>query len=146
MKKRILLLALLLAFTFVLSGCGGEEEAEVEKITIMVSIDFPDSSNLGDLVLEPIDMEEGKSAVEALEAFTIEKGIPLEVENDEIQNVLTIGDTTANEQGYWMYMENGEEVLDSPFANSVQMNNSYEWKFVDYDESSPAEGEGAPKG
>ncbi len=136
MKKYFLLVAIL-AMVFSLVGCSAPEEEEIAVeggTTVMFSIDFPDSSNNGDIEDGTISVAEDATIAEAFQEFLKQEGLAVAIEDGESPYFLAIGDTEGGDTTGWVYEVNDEMVYDSPFDTKVTENYSYEWEFIDFAE------------
>ncbi len=150
MKKYFVLLAILaMMMSFV--GCSAPEEETAEETTVMFSIDFPDSSNNGDIEDGTVNVSETATIAEALQKFLEQEGLAIAIEDGESPFIIAIGDTEGGATTGWVYEVNGEMVYDSPFDITVTENYSYEWEFIDFaedgnDDSEDEVEEGEPVG
>ena len=107
------LCAVLLVFLFAAGGCGNEQKEEtkiVNPIEITISIDYPDKSELEDIVEVPFKIEEGSTVLDAMQLYcnVNEMALTVETTGASVQGISGVENGDFFAQRTWQYQINGQ--------------------------------------
>lgn len=137
--KRILVVLMTLVMVFAMTACGGGDNAGstdgAATITVNMEIDYPDESSIPDVEDVKVDIPEGGSVLDALNAYA--KANDCEILMDESADppyVISIGGLAATDSAGWVYEVNDEMVMESADACVLNAGDEVSWSFETWGE------------
>lgn len=135
-KLRISLLCLvMLSLSLVLAACGGETEKEEAVGAVNIVIEYPEGEN----VSGEAAIYEGDSYLDCTQTFCREEKIPIVVEGTTYVTVDSINNIASGDYGDtygWIYLINGEMIMDSAADVSAEDGANVIWRYADMNDMS----------
>lgn len=130
--KKVLVIIMTLVMVFAMTACGGgsDPDASAGTITVGIEIDYPDESGIADVEEAVVEISEGGSVLDALNAYAVENNC--EILMHETANppyVIGIGGLEATDTAGWVYEVNDEMVMESADACVLGAGDEVSWSF-----------------
>lgn len=133
--SKALAIALFAALLLSAAGCAGNPAADgsdVTTIRITLSILYPESSGRENVEDFSMQIEEEATVIQIMESYSNQEEIPVQVSDTDPPQILSIGDSPANETSRWICLLNGdtditEKISDYPLKDGDEI----VWKFAD---------------
>lgn len=133
--KKILVILMAMVMAFAMAACGGGEAADAPAedaamISVEIEIDFPDESGIADVEDVVVEVPEGGTVMDALNAYA--EANDCEILMDETATppyVIGIGGQVATDTAGWVYELNDEMVMEYADACEVNAGDEISWEF-----------------
>lgn len=136
--KKITVLLMSLIMVFALAACGGGSGSEGESgttMTVVMEIDYPDESGLAEVEDVKVEIPEGGSVLDALNAYADANGCEIVMDNSsEMPYVTSIGGVAATATAGWVYEVNDEMVMETADACVLKNGDEVSWSFESWGE------------
>ncbi len=128
------LCAVLLVFLFTAGGCGNEQKEEtkiVNPIEITISIDYPDKSELEDIVEVPFKIEEGSTVLDAMQLYcnVNEMALTVETTGASVQGISGVENGDFFAQRTWQYQINGQLCSENESEKVLADGDALQWVY-----------------
>ncbi len=128
------LCAVLLVFLFAAGGCGNEQKEEtkiVNPIEITISIDYPDKSELEDIVEVPFKIEEGSTVLDAMQLYcnVNEMALTVETTGASVQGISGVENGDFFAQRTWQYQINGQLCSENESEKVLADGDALQWVY-----------------
>ena len=130
--KKVLVILMTLIMVFAMTACGGGSNGGGSGATIKVEIeiDYPDESGIADVEDMRVEIAEGGSVLDALNAYAEANGCDVVMdENATPPYVIGIGGLEATATAGWVYEVNYEMVMESADACVLNAGDEVSWSF-----------------
>lgn len=136
--KRILAVLMTLVMVFAMTACGNNGSASTGSsadgsagtITVEIDIDYPDESGIADVEDMKIDVPEGSTVLDALNAYADANNCEILMdEASQTPYVVSIGGVAATDTAGWVYEVNDEMVMESADACVLKAHDEVSWEF-----------------
>ena len=130
--KKVLVILMALVMVFAMTACGGGSNGggSGATITVEIEIDYPDESGIADVEDMRVEIAEGGSVLDALNAYAEANGCDVVMdENATPPYVIGIGGLEATETAGWVYEVNDEMVMESADACVLNAGDEVSWSF-----------------
>jgi len=128
-KMIVTLLAILLAFG--ISGCGTKpsgSDSSLKTIAVTMNISYPQKSGKTDLKDYPMNVQQGATVLQVLEAYCEREGVNVSVDTTQGSYVTGINQVQATQHTGWVYEVNGQSSVNGADQQQVQNNDNIVWK------------------
>jgi len=130
--KKVLVILMTLVMVFAMTACGGGSNGgdSGTTITVEIEIDYPDESGIADVEDMKVEISEGGSVLDALNAYAEANGCDVVMdENATPPYVIGIGGLEATATAGWVYEVNDEMVMESADACVLNAGDEVSWSF-----------------
>lgn len=130
--KRLTIILLTLVLVFAMTACGGGNSAggSGAAITVEMEIDYPDESGIADVEDVKVDIPEGGSVLDALNAYAEMSGCEILMDESATPPyVIGIGGLEASDVAGWIYEVNDGMVMESADACVLNAGDEVSWSF-----------------
>lgn len=130
--KKVLVILMTLIMVFAMTACGGGSNGggSGATITVEIEIDYPDESGIADVEDMRVEIAEGGSVLDALNAYAEANGCDVVMdENATPPYVIGIGGLEATATAGWVYEVNDEMVMESADACVLNAGDEVSWSF-----------------
>lgn len=130
--KKVLVILMTLVMVFAMTACGGGNNGggSGATITVEIEIDYPDESGIADVEDMRVEIAEGSSVLDALNAYAEANGCDVVMdENATPPYVIGIGGLEATATAGWVYEVNDEMVMESADACVLNAGDEVSWSF-----------------
>ena len=130
--KKVLVILMTLVMVFAMTACGGGNNGggSGATITVEIEIDYPDESGIADVEDMRVEIAEGSSVLDALNAYAEANGCDEVMdENATPPYVIGIGGLEATATAGWVYEVNDEMVMESADACVLNAGDEVSWSF-----------------
>lgn len=130
--KKVLVILMTLVMVFAMTACGGGTSAggAGATITVEIEIDYPDGSGIVDVEDMRVEIAEGGSVLDALNAYSEASGCEILMdENATPPYVIGIGGVEATDSAGWVYEVNDQMVMESADACVLNAGDEICWEF-----------------
>lgn len=137
--KRILTVLMALVMVFAMAACGNNgdvaADGSAEIITVEIDIDYPDESGIDDVDEAKVDIPEGGSVLDALNAYAEANDCEILMDDSsKTPYVTSIGGVAATKTAGWIYEVNDEMVMKSADACTLNAGDEISWEFESWAE------------
>ena len=137
MKKiTVVLMALIMALA--MTACGGGENGNTggdAAMTVKIEIDYPDESGIADVEDATVEVPEGASVLDALNAYAEANDCDVVMdENSDTPYVISIGGREAADSAGWIYELNDEMVMESADVCVLKAGDKISWSYETWGE------------
>ena len=137
--KRILVVLMALVMVLAMTACGGsggdagsaDNAAEpAAAMTVKLDIDYPDESGVSDVDETAVEIPEGGTVLDALNAYAEANNCEVLMdESSDSPYVTSIGGVAATDVAGWVYEVNDEMVMESADACVLNAGDEVSWSF-----------------
>lgn len=129
-KVLVILMTLIMVFAMTACGDGSNGGGSGATITVEIEIDYPDESGIADVEDMRVEIAEGGSVLDALNAYAEANGCDVVMdENATPPYVIGIGGLEATATAGWVYEVNDEMVMESADACVLNAGDEVSWSF-----------------
>ena len=136
--KKVLVVLMTLVMTFAMTACGGGADAPADDsamISVEIGIDYPDESGVADVEDAVVEIPEGGSVMDALNAYAEANDCEMLMdETSATPYVVSIGGIAATDVAGWVYEVNDEMVMETADAYVVSAGDEISWDFETWGE------------
>ena len=138
--KKVLTIMLGMIMVFALAGCGGSGEknagnADDPQMTVYIEIDYPDASGVKDVDDFKLQVAEGSSVLQVLQAYAEANGCEVVMSDDSATAYVTsIGGVAVTDAAGWVYEVNDEMVLEAADVYILKDGDEASWEFTTWGE------------
>lgn len=129
-KVLVILMAMVMVLAMTACGDGNAADGSDAAITVEMEIDYPDESGIADVEDVKIEIPEGGSVLDALNAYA--EANSCDIVMDETATppyVIGIGGLEATTTAGWVYEVNDEMVMESADACVLNAGDEVSWSF-----------------
>lgn len=132
--KKVLVVLMTLIMVFAMTACGGAggnaSGGSGATISVEIEIDYPDESGIADVEEAVVEIPEGGSVLDALNAYSEASGCEILMdENATPPYVIGIGGLEASDVAGWVYEVNDEMVMESADACVLNAGDEASWSY-----------------
>lgn len=142
--KKVLVFLMSMIMVFVLAACGGGSdsgsaegaaEEAAANITVVMEIDYPDESGVADVEDASVEIPEGASVLDALNAYADANSCEIVMaDSSDSPYVTSIGGVEATDTAGWVYELNDEMLMESADACVLAAGDEISWSFETWGE------------
>ena len=138
--KKLSIVIMSLILVFAMASCGGNNssgngDAAGDMISVVIDIDFPDESGIADVDDMRIEVADGSTVLDVLNAYAENNdGEIIMDETSDTPYVTSINGAAATAAAGWVYEVNDEMVMDSADKYVVKNGDKIDWSFETWDD------------